>query len=365
MRRARPVGLRAAPALLLALCAIAAPQPATADAPPFEDALRLGFRNRLLRSTAKFIDLDDPRVRVGDAPSFVWVRDLSLSLPGPPWMDEGPFLEAFDLARTVWEQTGQPSDIKALAVFVTFDVGPTAPFYAALANDVEGIGERIFDDTPGSDLEGLIWMGEIAELWEAGPEYYEEAFVHEVAHRWTVYVDVDHPTLEPDALRGRQDRHWSFLADTANSPMDGNDWVESDLGRETLFFTPHEPVFSPLDLYLMGHRAAGDVPPFELIRTFERSTPSWVNVSPATLPAHRLDVTVELEGVTTERVTIDHVLQAEGPRAPATGPSEWPIGVVLLSSGFAGAASLDDRRRFETSLDDMIATYADATRGAL
>lgn len=359
--RSGPVGLSLALLLTFALTPIAA----RGDVPPFAETLRNGFKERLSAHTVRYIDLEDPRAQVAVAPRFVWVRDLSLSLPGAPWIDERPFLEAFDLARTVWEQTDQPSDIKALAVFVTFDVGPTAPFYIALANDVEGIGERLFDDTPGSELDGLIWMGELDGLWEAGREYYEEAFIHEVAHRWSVYVDVDHPTLPTDALRGRQDRHWSFFADTDNSPMDGNDWKVDGTSVESQFLTPHVPVFSPLDRYLMGHAAPEDIPPFQVVRSHTRAEPSWVSVAPDTLPAHRLDVTVRLEGAQLETVTIEQIVAAEGPRVPARGPDEWPIGVVLLSSGFAGAASLDDRGRFDVMLAELQRRYETATGGAM
>jgi len=364
MIRAR-LGRAAVAVVVIVVVSSLTARSAHADVPAFADELREGFAERLRTHTIRHIDLEDPRARVAVAPRFVWIRDLALSLPGPPWMDSGPFLEAFDLAHTVWERTGQPDDIRALVLFVSFEVGPTAPFYAALANDVEGIGEQIFDDTPDSDLEGLIWMGELDELREAGPEYYLEAFVHEVAHRWGVYVDVDHPRLPPDALRGRQDRHWSFFADTDNSPMDGNDWVREGAELVTRFFSPHRPTFSPLDLYLMGHREPATVPPFEVVRSFSDNQPRWVNVAAETVPAHRLDVVVRLEDPITETVTMEQILTAEGPREPARGPDEWPIGVVLLSSGFAGTANVDERTRFEADLEEMIGTYADATGGAM
>lgn len=358
------LGRLAGPALLVGFL-FAAPPSASADVPAFADELRAGFRSRLEEHTVRYIDLEEPRAEVAVAPRFVWIRDLSLSLPGPPWIESGPFLEAFDLARTVWERVDQPDDVKALVVFTSFDVGPTAPFYVGLANDTAGIGLPIFDDSPGSELEGLIWMGELRDLWEAGPEYLLEAFVHEIAHRWGVYVDVAHPELAPGALRGRQDRHWSFFVDSDNSPMDGNDWVREGSSVVTRFMTPHEPLFSPLDLYSMGHRMPSEVPPFEIVSSFASKSPGWVNVSPETLPAHRLDVTVRLEGAVTQTVTIEQILEAEGPRDPAVGPSEWPVGVVLLSAGFAGTANRAERGRFEDDLEAMIDAYERATDGAM
>ncbi|NJK89756.1 MAG: hypothetical protein HC923_10400 [Myxococcales bacterium] len=170
---------------------------ANADVPPFAHPLRAKFGERLQTGIARQITVDDPRLRISIAPRFLWVQDLSLSLSGSPWMTDSAFLEAFDLARLAWDEADQPDDIRALVVFTSFDVGGMSPFYVPLANDTRGIGLDLFDDSPGRDLEGLIWMGDIRELFDAGPEYYREAFIHEVAHRWTVYIDVALPSLDP------------------------------------------------------------------------------------------------------------------------------------------------------------------------
>ncbi len=339
---------------------------AHAGTPPgFADEIRRALKEGPRGVPKNRVLLQDPRLRVSVTERFLWVEDLDLSLPLAPWMSPAPFTEAFDIARRAWFDSGQPVDVKALAVFVSFDVGAQNPFYLAMANDVRGIGQRIFDDTPESDVDGFIWMGNLEELWRAGPDFYREAFIHEVAHRWGVYVDVDHPGLATDALRGRQDQHWSFLADTDTSPMDGNDWLFSGNEATTIYSVPHEPSFSPLDLYLMGLVPPDAVEPWSVITAFEDKTPDWVNVSPLTIPAHRLDVTVTLTGAVRETVEIADVLSAEGPRAPSVGPTTWPIGIVLISSGFTGRASAADRARFDATLKDVVGTYGQATGGRM
>lgn len=268
-------------------------------------------------------------------PRFVYVRDSNLELPVPPWQTDAAYAEAFQIARRAWYSV-QPDGARALMVFTSFDEGGDTLFYVPAANDVEGIGVPIFDDTPDQTLDGYIWMGSVEALVEAGDAYFREAFLHEIAHRWTAYVDVDHPALAADQLRGRQSKHWSFFADTARSPMEGNDWIPSGRNVTTDLSNASRVTFSPSDLYLMGVLAPEDVPPFEIVVGHSAVTPSWLTPAPDTTPAHRLGEVVTLYDATRVRVGIDDVIRANGPRdPPAVDAMTWRIGIVYLSDGFS------------------------------
>src|SRR3569833_3160005 len=62
-------------------------------------------------------------------------------------------------------------------------------FYLPLANDVRGIGYQhepsgeLFDQTPDSRLEGMAFLNDFP-YWQAHPAEFQNAFDHEVGHRW-------------------------------------------------------------------------------------------------------------------------------------------------------------------------------------
>ncbi|NJK89757.1 MAG: hypothetical protein HC923_10405 [Myxococcales bacterium] len=147
--------------------------------------------------------------------------------------------------------------------------------------------------------------------------------------------------------------------------MDGNAWRFVGEDAETQFSTPHTPVFHPLDLYLMGLGPLDDVPAMKLITSFRDKLPTWVNISKDALPAHRRDVVISLQGVTVVDVDPETVIDANGPREPVQSPEVWPVGVVLISAGFAGTAGPSERAKFQAALDEMILTYETATLGRM
>lgn len=334
-------------------------------APAEAEALRLGLKVRL--------DPERPQIRYSQprqvvaAPHFLYVVDGALTLPAAPWISEQGYLEAFALAKDAWLEV-EGDTVKALMVFTTFDEGGTALFYTPLANDVSGLGvgraaER-FDDTPDSQLDGVIWMGPFAELEAAGPAYFDEAFVHELAHRWLAYAELEQDLLPPDVLRGRQSSHWSFFFDTDRSPMEGNRW-EVDGDRRTARATPSPPRFSALDLYFMGIAGSDEVEARALITHHGSVSPPWLDVRATTTPAHRLGYDVSLDAHAEVQVSINGIIAASGRRSPAPAPrAEWPVGVVLLSNGLK-RADRADFERLEQRLLHLARVYEDATWGRM
>ncbi len=305
---------------------------------------------------------------------FIQVRDQELKLNPPPWISETAYEEAFEMAHEAW-YASQPDRIKALMVFSSFDEGGGELFYLPMANDISGLGAAepasIFDDTPGMDLDGYIWMGNLKTLEDAGDLYLEEAFIHELAHRWSAYPQIDHPQLPADALLGRMSTHWSFLAHSENSVMEGNDWKQTINGDwYTHFANSRRPHFSPLDLYLMGVLPPQEVPPFPVVVSWDRVTPGWYAVDRAGPPAKRVGEVATLIGAQTVEVRIEDIIAGSGPRIPAAravspeDPVVWPIGVVLLSDIFH-MVTLEELQQLQMRLEQMIEAFEEATGGRI
>jgi hypothetical protein len=159
-----------------------------------------------------------------------------------------------------------------------FDNGLFIAHTFNIRNDIQGIGLPLFDHGPAygsARLGSLIAMGNVAD-WPKNPDAYMAGLnsaitivCHEQGHLWLAYVHFDADNQVKDDLLGRQNSHWSFLADTRTSAdggysslMEGNSWRDSGAGT---FTTVESAVnyFTPLDQYLMGLRAAsevGDIP---------------------------------------------------------------------------------------------------------
>lgn len=328
--------------------------------------MQVGLRERLGAEAPGRL-YSQPRQMVA-TPNFLYVVDGALSLPAAPWISEQGYLEAFALARESWQEV-EGDTVQALMVLTTFDEGGNSLFYTPLANDVRGLGvgkaTELFDDTPGSRLEGVIWMGPYAELEEAGSAYLEEAFVHEIAHRWLAYAELDAGLLARDALRGRQSSHWSFLYDTDRSPMEGNRW-QVEGRRRIARVDPSPPRFSALDLYFMGVALPEEVGASPLITAYGSVEPNWVAVAPGATPAHRLGVDVSLEVLTESTIDLAMIVRGSGARSPppTQGPVTWRVGVVFLSNGLARAEQRD-LARLDARLHQLIEVFRDATWGRM
>lgn len=246
-------------------------------------------------------------------------------------------------------------------------------FYSSVENDIEGIGyqrERqpaLFDDAPDRRLQGIAFLNDLP-YWEDNPAEFELAFLHELGHRWLARV---HATLadEEVALTGRDGDHWSYFLDTGGSPLEGNVWSDGDQDGTFVANTPAFPVrYSALDLYLMGAASADEVGPLRLFRPDVSANDAQLDcsgrpVAPASPPQACGPLT--FSGAW-QPLSIDDVIQAEGPRLPSVeeAPKRFSVAFVLLDPGDAGFDA-DGCQRVGAWAEHLTALFSDATDGRL
>src|SRR5205085_4832802 len=139
----------------------------------------------------------------------------------------------------------------------------------------------------------------------------------EQGHRWLAYVS--YPGNE-NLLLGRDDAHWSFffnIESTISSPAarrssnsEGNVWRDNGNGS----FTSLNLIdgYSRLDQYIMGLRPPSDVPD-----SFVITNPSGTSRTRESGPAPNVTVSG-----TRQTVTINQIIQANGPRIPDVSTSQ-------------------------------------------
>ncbi|MFZ5863148.1 MAG: CARDB domain-containing protein [Nitrospirota bacterium] len=199
--------------------------------------------------------------------------------------------------------------------------------YYSIKNDVQGIGLDLFDYSAQAGsrgrLQGYIDMGQIdsraADPTDPSFEETLSVLAHEFAHRWSAFAAFqDAGGARSMALLGRDGAHWSFLLNSQNSVMYGNEWRDNGDGTFTAVGRSRS-FYSPLDLYLMGMLDRSQVPPFTLIDS--------PDVEPDRLP----EVGATITG-TARTVTIDDVIAALGERVPsaANAPKRFKLGFIFL-----------------------------------
>lgn len=310
-------------------------------------------------------EADTSRLDVRHGPGFALVRGAASYAEAAcaPGHISRPVLK--DLAESV----SRSLDVDpALAVVLTSAPGSCSSiYYAALANDVRGIGyahtdaREIFDDTPDSALEGVAFLNDWP-YWRDRPDELRAAFDHEVGHRWGARVHAQLADEAAFALLGREDQHWSYLLETSGSPLEGNVWVSTADGFETQ--TPPYPTrFSPLDLYLMGAIAPSEVPPFRLLTgaTFATDDCRGQPISPASPPQSCGSARAHAGAI---QVSIDDILAAEGPREPSASGSVQTVSVlpIVLDVG-ASALAVETCSELSDAVATRVAEFEAASSG--
>jgi len=227
-----------------------------------------------------------------------------------------------------------------LVIFSDFeyDTGDALAFYSPVANDTEGLGIEIFDNSTlfGSDgeLEGIIDMGAVSR-YELNPlsalnansqDNYNlvlSTLAHETLHRWAVYSAL--PEIE-----GRDGAHWSFFLDTDGSVQYGNDWQDNGDGTFTAGAASRS-FYSPLDLYLMGLRSPESVPDTFVI------TPNGDEYTADDLPS----VGTTIAG-SKQVFRVEDLISENGPRVPAATDSqtEFRYAFIYLTTSSSTPTSL-------------------------
>ncbi len=194
-------------------------------------------------------------------------------------------------------------------------------YYQAIKNEVAGLGKQTMDlrDSwglpPEGRLSGISNMNSL-ELFVPLSEvarplsYYQAVIAQELTHRWLFFFKFrDAAGGESPALLGRDEAHWSRLAQAYGSVQDGNRFRQLD--AETFLLEGHDDGFAPLDLYGMGIYRKDQVEPFYYLA--EASLEGMALNSTSRIPngarvhGRKIDV------------TIDQVVDVLGPRNPPAG----------------------------------------------
>lgn len=240
---------------------------------------------------------------------------------------------------------------------VTMPTSETKGLYTAIKNNVQGIGQNIFDNSSlfGSQgkLQGVVDLGDITALVtnQTAEEIDQKLTVlaHELMHRWGAYVRYQQAGSSSTALLGEDLSHWSYLLDSSASVMYGNSWQNNGDGTYTA--TGIWNRYSDLDLYLMGMIPKEQVPPMLLI------------ANPAIAPATKSLAGATITGTATT-VTIDDIIAAEGSRVPAIAQAQkqFKIGYILLTR--PGTEPGNAPATTETIRSAFAGRFAQMTNGA-
>ncbi|MDT8317351.1 MAG: CARDB domain-containing protein, partial [bacterium] len=262
-------------------------------------------------------------------------------------------------------------DYDFLVFFSNFDYGMldehTVAFYQGIRNDVEGIGQGIFDHsaTYGSDgkLQGTIDMGNVlnhAANYETvsdplDPEFNDtlSTLSHEILHRWGAKLRFKDETRKvSDAMLGKDGSHWSFLFDSNGSVLYGNEWSDNGDGTFTSLASRKEMKhYGPLDLYLMGMIDKSKVPSMLLIES--------ADVDKARLP----EAGVTISG-TARTVTIDDIIAAEGERNPSASGSQKSFKTAFIYVTRPGTFAAKDLVGLEDIRNSFVTRFSILTDGA-
>ena len=221
-----------------------------------------------------------------------------------------------------------------------FDNGLFIAHTFNIRNNINGIGLAIFNRGPAygspAELGSIIAMGNVAD-WPKNPDAYMVGLnsaisivCHEQGHLWLAYIHFDADNQVKDDLLGRENSHWSFLADTRTSAdggysslMEGNAWRDSGGG---IFTTIESAVnyFTPLDQYLMGLRAANEVGEIPYLVTDPQLKEFLHEKSPAagfSMSAVR------------KTTSVAQIVDREGPRIPdvTTSPKVFRVAFIALT----------------------------------
>src|SRR5262249_8927655 len=237
------------------------------------------------------------------------------------------------LAKRFYETHGDNYDFLVVFTNFEFETGPAVAFYNLVRNDAQGTGRPPADNgllfgSPGR-LKGYIDMAALdrytrppLSLVPGDPGFLKtlQILAHEIAHQWLAQPRFKDPSgaISSDLL-GQQGAHWSYLLDSDASVMYGSDWVLRPDGRYGAARIREQ--YSALDLYLMRLLAPAKVGPITLL-----TNPL---VDPTALP-HENDVVA----ATPQKIAVDDIVAAEGPRLPShlSSQKEFRVGFVFLTA---------------------------------
>lgn len=236
------------------------------------------------------------------------------------WYRDLPVLNEIALARKVYERL--PDRFQFLTVFTTQPVdGPSPVWSTTVQNADRGIGMPIFDHSAlfgGRTLEHIVVMNDVgfyADDPQQSPLVSTYAYApstlavlaHEIGHRWLAYAGgID------QGLAGA-DGHWSYGLDSGASFLGGNALKANGDGSFTSLAAMTS--YGPLDRYLMGFSAPGEVAPFFVVDDAHDFLPPRTRGGELLGPDSHPEAGVTFHG-TRRDVTIDDVIEHTGTREP-------------------------------------------------
>jgi len=213
-----------------------------------------------------------PKTPIGPEDFYLYEDKLSLLLTD--FSSTALFTLMTDAANQLLARDGDQWD--NIAFWVSFrphhKLG--AAFHLGIKNDVEGIGDPLYDfhgslGLSGTKIQSYVMMWEMAS-WDADSSdlahFTQVVMGQEFEHRWGMFL----PEL-PDGrpLQGLDDScgrssHWNFKVDLQGSGMEAQEWVGSSpatldtslcpqISPDVCYNKDIGGVFSYTDLYLMGY----------------------------------------------------------------------------------------------------------------
>lgn len=351
-------------------------QPSYAGVSTFQAVLyddgRIEFVYRKVKAQASLVGLSPGRFE-GDS------QPVDLSHP-PEEGITGPFFQAFGkqqrldlpaLLRAFYRTHSDSYDTVYVWTEFAYDNGLSLAHSFNVRNDISGIGLKLFDrgsayGSPGR-LSSIITMGNEAD-WPSDPQARTAGLnsaiaivCHEQGHRWLAYVRFDAEHDIKDDLLGRENSHWSFLADTRTnaqgsftSLMEGNAWRDTGGGT---FTTIESAVnyFTPLDQYLMGMRSADEVGEISYLVTGAEAKELLREKSP---------VSGFATSAVSKTTSVAQIVEREGPRIPDAVNARRQIRVAfVLLTQTGSAASSPTLEKISRYRDSLVRYFSAATGG--
>ncbi len=255
-----------------------------------------------------------------------------------------------------------PDEFDTIQIYTSFvdQANQGIAYYQGIRNDVQGIGAQTFNgragwglDPDNGRLSGFSNMNSML-MWGNGSfnglntveGYYHGVIAHELSHRWLFRMQFTDPAGNPnEALLGRDNAHWSHLAQAYGSVHDGNFYTDNGNGTFTNMGT--DLGFSPLELYAMGRIPDTGVEPFFYL-------------TEATLDGQAVDKLSnigrgDVVAGTKVDVEVSQVVRAMGPRNPPYGSVSpyYRVAMVLVT------APGEDRTSWQPHLDKLQNVQAD------
>jgi uncharacterized protein (TIGR03437 family) len=177
---------------------------------------------------------------------------------------------------------------------------------------------------------------------------------HEAGHLFLAYASIRDPA-DPKArpMLGRQSAHWAFAFNSEASLLEGNRIRDNGPGANPRFTTTATVEgYAPLDQYLMGFRAAEEVPDTFLVMNPSIGTASRAPQSGVSFNGERRDIKIQ------------EIIDAEHRRVPDYTVSQrtFRLGFLLITQN-GKTATADQLQQVETLRSEFDAYYNRASSG--